>query len=198
MIIMDIQVGKTDGYETAMELRKRDNNFLLVFCSGVVMPTPKFFKANAFRYLDKTDSDEALIEEMTAIMKELAVRKERPFIMCKYGQGKDQVRVYPESVLYVAIRYSGCQIFTYGKLKEMYPTEILRINMNLNSVEEIFDESHGFVRIHKSFLVNMAYIMKTSAESIELIDGTVLNVARSRIKTFQQKFVKYAASKYEG
>ncbi len=198
MIVMDIQMGKTDGYETAMELRKRDNNFLLVFCSGVVMPTPKFFKANAFRYLDKTDSDEVLIEEMTAVMKEVAVRKDRPFIMCKCGQGKDQIRVFPESVLYATIRYTGCQVFTYGKLKEMYPTEILRTNIDLNSIEEIFNEEQGFVRIHKSFLVNMAYIMKTSTESIELIDGTILNVARSRMKGFKEKFVKYAAAKYEG
>ena len=198
MVIMDIQMGKTDGYETAMELRKKDNHFLLVFCSGVVMPTPKFFKANAFRYLDKTDSYEQLVEEMTAVMKELIVRKDRPYILCKYGQGKDQIRVYSESILYLAIHYKGCQVFAYGKVKEMYSAETLRTTMDISAVEEILNESQGFVRIHKSFLVNMAYIMKTSADNIELIDGTVLNVARSRRKEFKEKFVKYVASKYEG
>lgn len=198
MIIMDIQLGKMDGYETAMELRKIDNNFLLVFCSGIIMPTPKFFKANAFRYLDKNDTDEELLDEMTAIMKEMVIRKDRPFIMCKYSSGKDQIRVYPESILYITIRGNGCQIHPYGKLKELFPKEILRINMNLNSVAEIFDEEHGFVRIHNSYIVNMAYIMKTGIESVALIEGTELSVARSKMKHFQQVFAKYAAAKYEG
>lgn len=198
MIIMDIQMGKMDGYETAMKLRRIDNNFLLVFCSGVVMPVPKFFKANAFRYLDKNDPDEELLVELTAIMKEMIARKNSPFIMCKYSSGKDQIRIYSESILYIAIRGSGCQIFAYGKLKEAYPTETLRINMNLNSVAEIFDESHGFVRIHNSYIVNMAYIMKTSTEGVELIDGTLLSIARSKLKHFQQVFAMFAASKYEG
>ena len=198
LIIMDIQMGKMDGYETAMELRKIDNNFLLVFCSGVIMPTPKFFRANAFRYLDKNDSAEELLSEMTVIMNEMVARKDRPFIMYKYSLAKEQIRVYPESVLYISIRQSGSQAHVYGKLKDMFPTEVLRNRMSVNAVSEIFDESQGFVRLHNSYIVNMAYITKVLPESVELIDGTILNVSRSKVKQFQQAFARYVALKYEG
>ena len=197
MIIMDVQLSKMNGYEAAMELRKIDNNFLLVFCSGVIMPAPKFFRANAFRYLDKNASREELLEDMTSIMKEMIVRKVRPYIMCKYSLGKEQIRVYSEAVLYITIRGSGCQVYLYGKLKESFP-ETLRVNMNLNSVVEIFDEKQGFVRIHNSYIVNMVYIIKIGIDSITLIDGTELNVARSKMKHFRQVFARFMASKYEG
>ena len=198
LIIMDIQMGEMDGYKTAMELRKIDNNFLLVFCSGVIMPVPKFFKANAFRYLDKHDSEEDMLREMTAIIKQMVDRKDSPFLMCKYSSGKDQIRIYPESVLYIAIRGGGCRAYAYGKLKQMYPTDTLRIKMDINSVAEIFTEKWGFVRLHNSYIVNMAYIVKMSATEVELVDGTRLSVARSKYKHFQQAFAQMAASKYEG
>ena len=198
LVIMDIQLAKMDGYETAMTLRKMDSNFLLVFCSGVFMPVPKYFKANAFRYLDKSASLEDMRNEMTAIMKEMVARKDQPYVMCKYGRGKDQIRVYAESILYIEKRHGGSTIIPHGRLKEEYPTEILRTNLDLTSLEEIFEEAHNFVRLHNSYLVNMAYIMGVTKESIELIDGTILNVARSKSKNFHEKFAKYASSKYEG
>lgn len=198
LIIMDIQMNKMDGYETAMSLRRQDRDFLLVFCSGVVQPLPKFFKANAYRYLEKRNSDEVMLEEMKEIIAEMVSRKTHPFLMCKYGPGKEQIRVYPHSVLYVSILHAACQLFACGKLKERYPTETLRIKMNLNQVAEIFNESCGFVRIHNSYIVNMAYIEKTIDHAVVLTDGIILNIARSREKHFQKVFAKYMASKYKG
>ncbi len=198
LVIMDIQLAQMDGYETAMSLRKMDSNFLLVFCSGVFTPVPKFFKANVFRYLEKNDSQESMNHEMTAIIKEMVAKKDQPYIMCKYGRGKDQIRVYAESVLYIEKRHGGSTIISCGKLREAYPTEILRTKTDLNSLEEIFDEAHNFVRLHDSYIVNMIYIMKVTIESIELVDGTVLTVSRARSKNFCEKFAKYASSKYEG
>lgn len=198
LVIMDIQLSQMDGYETAMTLRKIDSNFLLVFCSGVFMPVPKFFKANAFRYLDKNDSQEAMRNEMIAIMKEMVARKDQPYVMCKYSRGIDQIRVYAEDVLFIEKRSGGSTIVPYGRLQEEYPTEILRTNIDLNSLEKIFDEAHNFVRLHNSYLVNMTYIMKVMLESVELIDGTILNVSRSKSKNFREKFAKYVSSKYVG
>ena len=70
--------------------------------------------------------------------------------------------------------------------------------MNLNKVAEIFNESCGFVRIHNSYIVNMAYIEKTIDHAVVLTDGIILNIARSREKHFQEVFAKYMASKYKG
>ena len=198
LVFMDMQMRGMDGYETAMELRKRNDKCILVFCSGIVMPVPKFFKANVFRYLDKNIAEDEYGEELTAILKEMELRNEKPFIMCNINTGREQIRVYPEDVLYIAIRYKGCQIFPAKRIVNDPAKEILRTSMNLKEVERIFDVSCGFVRIHNSYIVNMAYIREVSEKFIRLLDGTQLNVARSKMKEFRQVFAGYMASKYEG
>ena len=196
LVIMDIQLAQMDGYETAMKLRQIDNNFLLVFCSGVFMPAPRFFKANVFRYLQKSDSQEIMRNEMTAIVQEMVDRKDKLYIMCKYGRGKEQLKVYVESVQYIVKRNGGSTVIPYRKLKEEYSTEILWTNMDLDSLEEKLGEPYNFVRIHNSYLVHMAYIMKITPYCVELVDGTTLTVSRSRRKYFREKFAKYVAAKY--
>lgn len=198
LIIMDIQLAQMDGYETAMSLRKIDSKFLLVFCSGVYMPVPKFFKANAFRYLDKSDSQVAMRNEMIAIMQEMVARKEQPYIMCKLGRGKDQIRVYAEDILFIGKRSGGSAIFPYGRLAKEYQLETLRSSINLNELEKKFDEAHNFIRLHNSYIVNMTYIMKVTKESVELAGGKILTISRSKSKNFSEKFAKYVSSKYEG
>ena len=94
-------------------MRKIDQKFLLVFCSGVVKPTSSSFKANPFRYLLKSYPTSELISEMTEIINEMKIRKNSPYIMCKCGSGKEQIRVYPESILYIAIRHNFCVFFAF-------------------------------------------------------------------------------------
>lgn len=196
LIIMDMQMGNMDGYESAMKLRQMDANFLLVFCSGVVMPVPQHFKAGVFRYLEKKNSDEDMVTELNDIVREMTKRKARPHLLCLYGSGRDRIRVYPEEVLYIAIKGNGSQIVACGQIKGQYPDATLRTSMNLDAIAEVFTEEYGFVRIHNSYIVNMDYITNLSRTSIKLEDGTELGIARSKIKHFQQVFAQYGLSKH--
>ncbi len=198
VVFMDMQMEKMDGYETAMELRRNNEKFILVFCSGIVMPIPQYFKANVFRYLDKNVSEEEYREDVEAILKEMELRNTAPFIMCYIDTGREQVRAYAEDILYIAIRYKGCQIYQDKRRANGSADIVLRTNMSLKELEDIFNESCGFVRIHNSYIVNMAYIKEVSETYVTLLDNTQLNVARSKMKGFRQKFTGYMASKYEG
>lgn len=199
LVIMDIQMEKIDGYETAIKLKEKGCNFLLVFCSGVVQPSPISFKASPFRYLLKNSTDDEMKEEMQVILKEMEHRKEQPYVMCKYSSsGKNQIRVAAEDILYIAIRNEGTQIFPYGKLKEIYPNETLRSNMDMKTISNAFNEKYGFVRAHNSYIINMAHIVEVKSNIVKLADGTQLNVSRARAKEFQMAFTKFMAAKYKG
>lgn len=198
LVIMDMQMGEMNGYETARRLRETDKNLLLVFCSGVVKPTSESFKVTPFRYLLKSYTDDEMLSEMNEIIDEMKNRKNYPYLMCKYSACKEQIRVYLDSILYIAIRNKGCEVAACGKIKELYPNEVLRINKPLESVCEIVNERYGFVRAHNSYVVNMAYIIETTPKSIRLVDGTELTVSRMRSKEFQKTFAEFVAAKYKG
>ncbi|MDE5909686.1 MAG: LytTR family DNA-binding domain-containing protein [Lachnospiraceae bacterium] len=197
LVILDIQMGDLNGYETARKLREIDRNMLLVFCTGKVEPAAEHFKVTPYRYLLKRYSDDEMLKEMAEIVGKMKEQKSYPYIMCKYSVGRDRIRVYPESVLYIAIRYGNSEVFACGKLKEHFPNEILRTGMSLNAVYEIFNESCGFIRAHNSYIINMAYIVETGAQSVKLTDGTTLTIARSRSREFQRAFAGFMAAKYK-
>lgn len=53
LLILDMQLGRMDGDETAKIFRTRFPYTVLVFCSGVRQPTIQSFKATPFRYILK-------------------------------------------------------------------------------------------------------------------------------------------------
>ena len=134
--------------------------------------------------------------EITEIVSEMKRKKNYPFVMCKYSSGKDQIKVYPESILYIAIRNESSEIFAYGRLKAKYPNATLRLNQSLDALEKIFNQECGFVRAHNSYIVNMEYIIFANPHEIKMIDGTQLSVSRSRSKEFQRIFAEYISAKY--
>lgn len=197
LVILDIQMGSMDGYETARKLREIDRNMLLVFCTGKVEPAAEHFRVSPYRYLLKRYTDDEMLQEMKDIVDKMQEQKSYPYIMCKYSAGKEQIRVYPESILYIAIRYGGSEVFACGKLKKQFPNETLRTGMSLNAVYETLNESCGFVRAHNSYIINMAYIVGMDVQSVKLSDGTTLTIARSRSKEFQNVFARFMAAKYK-
>ncbi|MBQ7944815.1 MAG: LytTR family transcriptional regulator DNA-binding domain-containing protein [Lachnospiraceae bacterium] len=51
-------------------------------------------------------------------------------------------------------------------------------------------ESEGFVRIHKSYIVNLRYVAKVES-TVVLKDGTSVPLARRRKKEFEERYKEY-------
>lgn len=195
LVILDMQMGEMDGYETAMKMREMGHNFLLVFCSGVVQPFPLSFKASPFRYLLKEFTEEEMISEMTEIIHEMEAKKQNPFIICQ-SKSKEKIRVYPESVAYISKYKEYSIIHVVGKLAESYPGENLRSVMKLNDIHKIFDEDCGFVRAHNSYIINMSCIVSIESHYVKLTTGEYLSFSRARSNEFKQVFARFVAAKY--
>ena len=48
-----------------------------------------------------------------------------------------------------------------------------------------------FLRIHKSFLVNMQYIRRIEMKEVTMQDGTVLPVSKTRYSASRDKYFRY-------
>lgn len=80
LLILDMQMRKLDGDETAREFRKKYPHAVLVFCSGVCNPTVKSFEANAYRYLMKEYDNDRMKKELKTIVEELKRREATPSV----------------------------------------------------------------------------------------------------------------------
>ena len=198
LVIMDMQMDKMSGYETAVKLREKDENFLLVFCSGTVMPSNISFRVNPFRYLLKSQDDDELLSDMTDIMKKVVEQKKYPFVMCKHGLSRELARIEANCILYLEISREKTEVHIWGKAKEKYGNELLREHRSLRQLSEIFTEEYGFARIHHSYIVNMEYVENLDSDNVVMADQTCLPIARSKAKEFREEFARFVAAKYKG
>ena len=68
-----------------------------------------------------------------------------------------------------------------------------RENRFYATMEEMENElaPAGFLRIQKSYLVNMRYIMKLNYNQVLLIDGTILPVSQKRFAEIKLQYMNW-------
>lgn len=193
LLILDIQMKKMDGNETAKEFRKVFPTTTLVFCSGVCMPTVKSFEVTPFRYLLKTYTDEHIQSEMKTIINEMINKKVEPFIV---GNNRyNLVKLRPSDILYISIAKRGSYIHIYPDIIEYKFEEKL---MSKEKVESLYNQlkDFGFAYAHNSYIVNLKYIIKITTSELQLVEGTKLTISRSKEKMFREEFARVLAEKY--
>ena len=179
VVFLDIEMPGIDGIETARQLRQQYDELLLVFITGWIKYAPDGYRVNAFRYLLKKSLPEDLWLCLDEIQEKLfenteciSLRnKEReleiPLKNIVYFEGTRQKNVL------VYLKHELTPIECYGKISEM---------------DELLQEK-GFLRIQKSFLVNMAYIEKIRNYKARLRNGTELKVSERQYQSVNQQYL---------
>lgn len=189
LLILDMQLKKMDGNATARKFREKFPNTLLVFISGVHLPTVRDFEVSPFRYLLKNYTDDHMKREFDCILQKMQEVKQIPSLLAKRNNTRYKLSVDKISYIELARRGSVLHCLenreetaytTASKLKELYETL----------------QDYGFVYAHNSYLVNLEHVVRISPSELELDNGKTLSIARSKSKEFRQRYAEYIGSKY--
>lgn len=193
LLILDMQMKGMDGDETAGCFRKRFPKAVLVFCSGVHLPTVRSFKATPFRYLLKSWE----ISEIISEMKEVLAEVERVLnVLCITGHYRSKlIKIELDDIIYFenAKRGSEVVVSSRSRLAE-FDGQILD-NRKLKVLAEKFAEL-GFAVPHNSYLVNLEHVMMIDGNDIKLDNGEILPLSRAHYREFREAFAKWSANKY--
>lgn len=66
----------------------------------------------------------------------------------------------------------------------------MMVHLPFSKVEEIL-EGEGFIKVHRSYLVNCHYIQSMEAHSVHLQNGAVLPISKYRRDEVQRKYLEY-------
>ena len=194
LLILDMQMENLDGHETAARFREFFPKSILVFCSGVRMPTDESFKATPFRYLLKSYSEERMILEMCAVVRQIKENQEVPRIIGNYY--RNSVALVPDDILYIENTKNGSRIHVNEDQIEYSFENKLTTRQKLGELFEIL-HSFGFAYAHNSYIVNLRYVVKMCSDGeMKLKDGTILTISRSRLKEFRNSFAEWVSRKY--
>lgn len=175
LLFLDIEMPGTDGFLLAKQIHmancKTDVIFVsthesLVFESQEYSPVWFVRKKNLER-----DCFLALRKYLQTFLPE-----ERLHTIGRYTCPIRDILYIESSGHLLTIRKTNGQIFEqYGSLKAM----------------EASLSEHGFLRTHKSYLVNLQYIEEIGRRDIRLTDGTVLEMGRDRRKAILETMRQY-------
>lgn len=178
LIYLDIQMTNGDGITTAQNIRKMDENVLLIYVSGYDKYMMELFRLDVFAFIKKPIEKEQF--ESTFLDANRKIGNQKLYFPFHYR--KEEHKILCIDILY--FESSGRKISIYVK-----NGSVEKFNGKLSEVEMWSgDGKIPFLRIHQSYLVNYHHIKSRTKTEITLIDGTKLPISEERQKNFGKQY----------
>ena len=164
------------GLDIAARLRRLRPKAVIIFITNYIEYAPRGYEVGAFRYLLKSELERKLGQYLQEALAQL--ESDRQMLTIR-AEG-EPVSIPLHQILYLEANQHTVLVHTTVRDFTTYAT--------LMELEERL-ESKGFLRIHKSYLVNMAHLSKYQSQEAVLSDGTVLRVSARSYAAQKQKYL---------
>lgn len=181
LLFLDIDLGRANGIEVARRLRRTRPDTVLIFVTNYKEYAPEGYEVNAFRYLAKGELDSKLPAYFEDALAVCCARRKTLEVVC----GGEPVAVALPSLVYIESHGRDQHLYLRGA-----PRDHLVTHTTLAQLEGTLAQE-GFLRLHKSYLVNMAYLDTLQSTGARLTDGTLLPVSARSYHTSKQRFLAW-------
>ena len=186
----DMQLEQMDGYALAKEVRKRNEDVVLSFCSGVVMPQPKHFEVQPYRYLLKQTDTGKMQGYITDLL--VKMKKQKKHTMIEVVEDGRIFKIKIKNIIYIYRRKRGSVLVIDDEengSKEIESNEKLADWYQQLSME-------GFEFPHTSYIVNMQKIISIEKDDIRMSNDELLKISRTCKQKFNERLSYYFSKKY--
>ena len=178
-IFLDIEMKDIDGMTAAKKIREYSKDIPIIFLTSHTELAMDGYEVDAFRFLSKPVNKLKLSETLTDLEKKLKV--DEKIVLKKDGEEI----VNPVSDLIYVEAANNCVRFCFrsGAVE-------LRMKFTdaVNMVEEL---SSDFIKIHRSYYINLGHVRKLSATEVILDNNETLPVARSASAEAKKSLLEY-------
>lgn len=183
LLFLDIEMDEVDGIRVKNELMKNNMIWRIVFVTGVDQKEVDAFGLKVIGYIQKPATQEK-IDKYIAFVKD-EIESESLFYV--EGLGKNVPRdIKLEDVLY--FKADGSYTRMYAKNGEYL------ISKRIKLVEELV-QGYPFVRVHKSFIVNMMNIKEIKTEICIKGHKDIIPVGKLYSKSANEVYCDYIRHK---
>lgn len=180
LFILDIEVKDKNGIELGLKIKEENCNASIIYVSAYYTYLTQGYKTRAIAFVLKDDIrfDDLLKEAIDDFLNE----KRRFSISLKLKSGVREFNVLLKDIIYIE---------SYGR-KIVYHTEDKEIEV----YEKISDaenrlSGHDFLRIHKSYIVNLEHVQYIKSYAATLDNGIILPCSELKYKDIVAKYTVY-------
>lgn len=176
ILFLDIEMEKMDGIALAREIRKHNRQMQIIFVTGYMEYIQEGYDVEALHYLLKPVSQEKIDSVLERAVERLKTADAVFLVEC----GGEVLRLPLKEIRFIESN-RNYNIIHADNDYEMRGT--------LSELEEKLDEA--FVRVGRSYLVNLHYVRRIGKTELILNTGEKLLVPRGSYKKLNEAFIKY-------
>lgn len=181
LLILDIEMGRLNGMELAVEIRRQNEELPILFVTGYDRYMAQGYEVSALHYLLKPIHKEKFFAVMDKLNRK---EKQEPKLLFQTESGAISLPV--SKVWYLEARGHQCILYTAD--------EEYVLHSSISAIVQYLSDYPEFVRCHRSYLVNVRHISAIIKPEVILDDKRRLPVSRSAEKEVHQTFIEFYKS----
>lgn len=181
VILLDICMPGMNGIQCAKDIRQYDNLVKIVFLTSSTEYAVESYSVKAHNYLLKPIQKEDLFSVLQQLEKEEDVTGKK-FVVLKTKAGI--TKIFLNKLEY-------CEVINRKLVLHLVNNEEYESTLRMNELEENLESFGMFLRVHRSFLVNMDYIQSLTTHSIVMESGVKIPVPREKYVQIKQTYMEY-------
>ncbi len=181
IIYLDILMDPLNGIETAKQLRKLSCNSEIIFLTTSEDYVFEAFDVSPVQYLIKDSTSAERFEEIFLRAISLVEDKKTDMFVCELGSTRNIIPMKDISHFeiwrrLVIVHYQGVKSFEYYGTMKQLEQQLLKKN---------------FVRVHRSYMINLKYIKKFQRTNLILKTGEIIPIGGTYTKLVNHAFSDY-------
>lgn len=184
ILLLDILMRGENGIDTAAEIRKYDSNVKIIFLTSSSEFAVLSYTVGAYFYQLKPICRESFFKLMDSAIADCEKEQTGSLILrCKSGITRIELN-----------QLEYCEVIHRNLFIHLVSGRILE---SVGSMEELYKQlepSGGFLRPHRSYLINMEYVRELSYRGITMSSQTQIPIPRGKYQEVKEAYLAYAFS----
>lgn len=182
VLFLDILMPGENGIAVAEEIRRHDANVKIIFLTSSAEYAVESYSVNAFFYQLKPIWEESFFRLLDTVLATCEEEQTNSLILrCKTGI----TRIEPRQLEY-------CEVIHRTLFLHLTSGQTLESIGSLDDLERHLADHGGFLRPHRSYLINLAHVQNLSYRAITMSCLAQIPIPRGKYNEIKNAFLAYA------
>lgn len=181
-LLLDVLMPGINGIEAAAEIRQSDKCVKIIFLTSSADFAVQSYAVNAFYYLLKPISGESLFPVMDSI-RETCEQERTDSIVLRCADGFTAVEIG---------KIEFCEVIHRTLFIHMTSGRVFETGGSMDNFEKKLSEYGFFLRIHRSYIINLNYISNISGRCVTMSDMTPIPIPKGKYGEIKNAFLENA------
>lgn len=182
VLFLDVIMPGETGIDTAAEIRNYDSNVKIVFLTSSAEYAVQSYAVGAYFYQLKPIWKESFFRLMDSAISACEKERENSLILrCKSGITRIELR---------HIEY--CEVIHRTLFIHLTSGKVLECSGQLDDLSRKLDSYGGFLRAHRSYLINLEYVKNLSSRAITMSSLSEIPIPHGKYQEIKDAYLAFA------